>query len=123
MDDTRVRLLVEDVIDSGHAPEDVCRACPELLPAVLRELERLRLFEAEVAAIFPAGGPKLHDRGAPGSETELPAIPGYTVFGVLGRGGMGVVYKAHHLMLKRDVAIKMLLMGDWAGPSELARFL
>lgn len=123
LDDTRVRLLVEEVIESDRAPEDVCRACPELLPAVLRELERLRAFEAEVSAIFPTRGPRPHGGGPGAAGTELPKIPGYTVLGVLGRGGMGVVYKARHLKLERDVAVKMLLMGDWAGPSELARFM
>jgi formylglycine-generating enzyme required for sulfatase activity len=35
---------------------------------------------------------------------------------------MGVVYKAHHLALKRTVALKMVLAGGHAGPEELARF-
>ncbi len=51
-----------------------------------------------------------------------PSIPGYEIEGLLGRGGMGVVYKALHLALKRTVALKMVLAGRYAGPSELARF-
>ncbi len=50
------------------------------------------------------------------------AVPGYEVLGVLGRGGMGVVYRVRHLALKRIVALKMILAGGHAGPSELARF-
>ena len=51
-----------------------------------------------------------------------PQIPGYDVEAVLGRGGMGVVYKARHLRLNRVVALKMLQAGAYAGPHERARF-
>jgi serine/threonine protein kinase/Tfp pilus assembly protein PilF len=56
---------------------------------------------------------------------EVSAIPGgiagYEVEGELGRGGMGVVYRARHLGLNRLVALKMILAGPHAGRRELAR--
>jgi serine/threonine-protein kinase len=122
VDDSRVQLLLEEIMDSGCAPEVACRSCPELLPAVLEGLARLEDFEAEVKAIFPERAPKAQEARARRLKAELPEIPDYSVLGVLGRGGMGVVYRAHHLKLARDVAVKMLLTPDHARPSEFARF-
>jgi serine/threonine protein kinase len=54
--------------------------------------------------------------------SEPPAVPGFEVLGELGRGGMGVVYKARQVALQRTVALKMVQNGAHAGPKELARF-
>lgn len=50
-------------------------------------------------------------------------IGDYVIQSELGRGGMGVVYKAHHPTLKRDVAIKMILHGRHSGSAGVTRFL
>ncbi len=55
-------------------------------------------------------------------DSQWPAVPGYEIVGVLGRGGMAVVFKARHLALQRIVALKMLQNWAHAGEKELARF-
>src|SRR5579863_7680513 len=91
-DDPRVDQLLEQLLDSGGTPDEVCRSCPELLPSVRASWQQLRALQAEVGELFPeftsVGGAiakaiEPHGQSAP----ELPRISGYEVWEVLGHGG------------------------------------
>jgi serine/threonine protein kinase len=122
-DDPRVQQLLDELLDSQATPEEVCRSCPELLPRVRERWREIRRAQAELDAQFPPmteRDPK--PAASPSLDIRLPLIPGYEVEALLGRGGMGVVFRARHLRLNRVIALKMALAGAYAGPQERERF-
>jgi photosystem II stability/assembly factor-like uncharacterized protein len=73
----------------------------------------------------PPGGdtvPTLLPPPAGQRPSAWPAVPGFEIRGVAGKGGMGLVYRAWQLSLKRDVALKCVLTDAEAGDPETMRF-
>src|SRR5262245_12405656 len=102
-DDPRVQQLLGLLHDPHATPEVVCASCPELLPVVRERWRQMCGLRADLDVLFPPPAePTTHPADATGA--ALPQLPGYEVGAPLGRGGMGIVFRARHLRLNRPVA-------------------
>jgi serine/threonine protein kinase/tetratricopeptide (TPR) repeat protein len=108
--------------EHGESPElnEYLRRFPDLADALAVQFEVHRAMRAGevLEGSFSNGG---DDRNLSAAR-PLPEIDGYEVLEELGRGAMGVVYRARHVRLNRTVALKMILAGPHAGPKDVARF-
>ncbi len=131
--DERLAQLLADLTEQlrqGHRPdlEAVTQQHPDLA-AELRELWAAVLLTDGLAR-RDSDPQSTVDYAPPAASAECPpsasALPrrfgDYELLEEIGRGAMGVVYKARQHSLERTVAIKMLLRGELASGTDLARF-
>src|SRR5207245_11780754 len=90
--DARVRRLLEEILDTGCTPEEVCRDNPELLPVVRERWRRLRAVQSQVGELFPQRGwtPSSSGTLPELSAPDFPRIPSYEVLRLPATGATGI---------------------------------
>src|SRR6516164_6336092 len=112
-----VILTYLTAVDTGQAParQEFLNRYPHFAPelaAFFADQDQTVACVAPLRNVGPAGAAMLKNS----------SFGDYELLEEIGRGGMGVVFKAHQVSLNRPVALKMILAGHLASPTERQRF-
>jgi serine/threonine-protein kinase len=113
-------ILIREDLGERPDPGEYARSFPDLAERLRLQVEvheELSLHDGD-----PVKGDWAPPDGAPGNDATVPAIPGYELLGEIGRGGMGIVYRARQIRPSRLVALKMILEGRFATEHDVLRF-
>ncbi|WP_165228142.1 serine/threonine-protein kinase [Aquisphaera insulae] len=121
-------LIYQEVIlreAAGQSPQldEYQRRFPRWASELAVQFEVHRAIESSF--LSSGAGSDWSSSSSSGGVEAMPAgriIAGCEVLEVLGRGGMGVVYRARQPGLNREIALKMILVGAEASPNVTARF-
>jgi serine/threonine-protein kinase len=109
-------VLIREELGERPDPRDYAASFPHLVGRLRLQLEVHRALSSDDQSAVD--WPPTPEALSP----HEPCVPGYQILGEIGRGGMGVVYRARQFTPDRLVALKMILDGRFASGRDLLRF-